>query len=562
MYNKASITYAATMPGTFKVKVYLDDAAGGGTRKISVSSPLTLSASPHYKETAIDIAEGNAVWYDLIVSAAGAVGANAWTDGTSENDNVYLYLYDQTGKEVTNGYGSYNKASITYAATKPGTFKVKIYLDDAAGGGTRKISVSSPFQLSGVISIPAPTTPTPTTSASTIQAPTQTKIGEPQTPTTPALTTPVPNVPEQTAKSASLQNASPESSNSYLYAGIGGAVLIFIAIIILKNRGAPKEEKTLRTAAMIKSETKIEKKSESNAQIKSIAVTSAFGYKGASIQFKVKVENPTIEPVADIKITLFVPDVFLISEPSQKIAMLKSGESKTATFEIRPTGECGTCEVSGKVAYYDYSTKKTNEVDIPAKNLSIICPMLKSKEITEDILRSFTSKFVKAEESTKEIEMPAFTLFDIISDIMRDMNLFMLEPKRTESSGVYRATGRFYGEGIKGLRYAAQAEVIGGQKKSKLILKAWAEQDVALVGFYHGIWDEIEKRIHVKQYIDTPIVQHFYHIDNSIGTKIEGDVVAVRSNIGAFPRKCPHCAREVDVNEKFCRDCGEKLGEE
>jgi hypothetical protein len=56
----------------------------------------------------LDFEEGDAVWYDLIVSAAGPVGVNAWTDSTSENDNVYLYLYDQTGKEVTNGYGSYN----------------------------------------------------------------------------------------------------------------------------------------------------------------------------------------------------------------------------------------------------------------------------------------------------------------------------------------------------------------------------------------------------------------------------------------------------------------------
>ncbi len=185
-YNKASITYTVTTTGTYKVKVYLDDAAGGGTRKISVSSPLALSASPHYKETAIDIAEGDAIWYDLTVSSTGVVGVNTWTDGTTGSDLVYIYLYNPAGAQVDTGSG-YNKASITYIATTTGTYKVKVYLVDAAGGGTRKISVSTPFPLLVGISAttPAPTTLTPTPA-----------------PTTPVPTTSVPTTPQQTGEIA------------------------------------------------------------------------------------------------------------------------------------------------------------------------------------------------------------------------------------------------------------------------------------------------------------------------------------------------------------------------
>jgi hypothetical protein len=32
----------------------------------------------------------------------------------------------------------------------------------------------------------------------------------------------------------------------------------------------------------------------------------------------------------------------------------------------------------------------------------------------------------------------------------------------------------------------------------KPILKAWAESEDALTGFYHGILDEVETRVHVK----------------------------------------------------------------
>lgn len=264
--------------------------------------------------------------------------------------------------------------------------------------------------------------------------------------------------------------------------------------------------------------------------VDSITIKSAFTYKGATIVYKVKIENPTNEPIADINVSLFVPDVFLLSETTKVVSILKPNEGKTVTFEIRPRGECGECEVSGKIVFYDYSTRKMREMDIPSKNLSIVCPMLRLKQIAENDWRSTLNNFAKAEETTKEIDMPASTLFEITSDILQDMNLYMLEPKITDSSNLYRAVAKFYGEGVKDLKYAAQIEVVGGAKKSKLILKAWAEAEDALTGFYHGILDEIEKRIQVKGLIDNNIVNHYHYGDN-IGTQITDSLVQ-RSNIG------------------------------
>lgn len=289
-----------------------------------------------------------------------------------------------------------------------------------------------------------------------------------------------------------------------------------------------------------------------------ILVKSAFSYKGATINYKIKIENPTPEPIADIKVTLFVPDVFLLSDSTKNIAMLKPDEGKIVTFEIRPTGECGDCNISGKVVYYDYSTKKTRESEIPPKNLSIVCPMLRSKEINEDAWRSALLGFVKAEEGTKDIDMPASILFHITSDILRDMNLYMLEPKINDSHDLYRAVARFYGEGVKELQYAAQIEVIGGSKKSRFILKAWAEREEALTGFYHGILDEIEKRVHVKGLIDNAIVQNIYQYGDRIGTQVQ-DSFVYKSSINDDAKTCPSCGREVGEDDQFCTECGERL---
>ena len=344
-------------------------------------------------------------------------------------------------------------------------------------------------------------------------------------------------------------------------------VFYLLKKIIDKMRKAPLADSTLNSHSAKKSNdiTKMhDLTSESSHSPSNVTasptITSAFGYKGATIQYKVKVENPTSEPIADIKINLYVPDVFLASESIKTISMLKPSESKTVTFEIRPTGECGDCEVSGKVVYYDYSTKKTTGIDIPPKSLSIVCPMLKMKEISESEWHNIVSSFVETEESTREIDMPAETLFTMISRIVKDMHMHPLNPEITNSQQLYDGVARFYGEGAKGLKYAAQVEVVGGVKKSRLILKTWAEKEEALTGFYHGLLDEIEKRVHVKGYIDDSIVQNFHHYGDKIGTQVKDSVVQ-RSTIGTdvVERKCPECGIVAEGNGKFCNGCGGKL---
>ncbi len=348
--------------------------------------------------------------------------------------------------------------------------------------------------------------------------------------------------------------------------GILFLLLLFLVVVVArkKKKSASSSSKTVSqtTAKITKAPTKsttpvdtIKSKEESR-----INTSSAFGYKGATIIHKIKIKNPTSDPIGDIKIHLFVPDVFLLENKEKTISMLEPGESKTVTFEIRPTGECGECNVSGRVNYYDYSTKKRQETDLEIKSLSIVCPLLRVKEINKTEWRNIVNHLVKTEETTQDISMPSETLFNLVSRVIEDMNMFILEPEVTSTPQMFNGVARFYGEGVKELKYAAQIEVVGGAKRSKLILKAWAEREDALTGFYHGILDELEKRVQVKGYINDSIVQNFYHYGDNIGTQVKDSLVQ-RSNIGTGTdvKKCPNCGRDVDVNEKFCLECGAKL---
>jgi outer membrane protein assembly factor BamB len=373
-------------------------------------------------------------------------------------------------------------------------------------------------------------------------------------------------VPTSTPEEPTTSTRSPFDSSPPLYI-ICAAILIVIILITgicisRKRKGGnsgPSIPQPPAEPPKPKTEPILQKPTIEPVSIKEprIEISSAFGYKGATILYKIKVNNSTPEPISDIRVSLFVPDVFLLREKEKSIVMLEPHESNTVTFTIRPTGECGDCNVSGKVNYYDYSTKKRQEVDIHAKSLSIVCPMLKAKQIDKAAWKDTVSRLIKAEESTKEIQIPAETLFNMASRVVEDMNMFSLEPEVTSTPQLFNGVARFYSEGVKELKYAAQIEVVGGTKKSKLILKVWAEKEEALTGFYHGILDEIEKRVQVKGYIEDSIVQQFYHIGDRIGSVVKDSVVQ-RSTIGRV-KNCPSCGREVSGDERFCPDCGAEL---
>ncbi len=284
-----------------------------------------------------------------------------------------------------------------------------------------------------------------------------------------------------------------------------------------------------------------------------IDIKSAFQYQGATIQYKVKIINQTPEPLSDIKIQLFVPDVFMLTQKEKSIPMLEPDESKTVTFDIRPTGECGDCAVSGRMNYYDYGTKKRQDIDIEKKMISIVCPVLKRKEIDEDGWRNATEELIKAEENTKDLDIPAENLFNIATRVLKDMSMYMIKPEIINTPQLFTGVSMFYAEGAAGLRYAAYIEVVGG-RKSRMILKAWAEKEEALTGFYHKILDEIEKRLDIKIFIDEGIIQ--YHVHK---TEIKDNIIQ-RSNIDLGSRaQCLECGREVEDDEKFCLGCGAKL---
>lgn len=298
---------------------------------------------------------------------------------------------------------------------------------------------------------------------------------------------------------------------------------------------------------------------------RTVLVTSAVNYQGTVILYKAKVENKLPKPISDIRIKANVPDVFTIKKDGKDektISILEPGNAQTVTFEIRPNEECGERDISGRVIYYNHLIDRREDIEIPVKSVSIICPLLKAREISEEAWDSQVSRLIGAGENTKdEIPIAAKSLFTMVIDIVKHLNLYVVEKSVTDDGSFFRGVARFYGVGIKDLKYAAEIEAIGqGTEKSQLIIKTWAEREDALIGFYYKILDEIEKRTRIKEYVRPFVVGGDYLGPGAI--KTVGDTGFIKGGVGSTEKpisKCPRCGREVSGDERFCPQCGKPL---
>ena len=307
-----------------------------------------------------------------------------------------------------------------------------------------------------------------------------------------------------------------------------------------------------------------------------ISLKSKSEYHGANIDFKVSIENQLDHSIADVKATLFVPQVFLLSEKEKTIGLIKSKERQTTTFTIRPTGECGDCVIEGEVTYYDTASDSHERIKTEPKQVNIKCAMLKQFKTGDDAWFDIVATLISTKETHEEIPVPAETLFNVATDALRSMNMSMLKPVRNSAPGYFSGSARYAALGAAGgMKYAAQLNVIGSEAgSSRLVLEAWAEEESALVGFYHRMLDRLEEQTRVKEYISSVFIAGDYvsgqkqvaGSDIVGGTKITGDVVATRSTIGGGGggkpfSNCPHCGEALNLPKtpKFCPYCGGQM---
>ncbi len=218
-------------------------------------------------------------------------------------------------------------------------------------------------------------------------------------------------------------------------------------------------------------------------------------------------------------------DHLRLSHERLELPLLEPGKSERLTLAARPKGAVGAVRLSGTLSYYDTAAKATREVRVDPLTVLLQAPSLRLREVDEPKWRAAMERLVFVEETTEEIPITGEALFDILRDVVADERLFGLPPKVTAGERLFRGVARFYAEDASGEPVGVQLEVLGGTRKSKLILRAYAASHADLAGFYYHLLDQINKRTTIKEYLDEAPVIHVQ------GDYVDGSKTDVRDSV-------------------------------
>ena len=138
-----------------------------------------------------------------------------------------------------------------------------------------------------------------------------------------------------------------------------------------------------------------------------IVTARADHYEKAYVEYSVKVDNQSPHSLFEVKVIPFISNkLFIIDKEEEKLGMLGKGESRTATFRLRPQNECGNISIRSKVAYYDPVADEPKEMKVKQKDTSIICPIMNRKEIVEKGWFDLSDTLLRVKMATNDIIIP------------------------------------------------------------------------------------------------------------------------------------------------------------
>jgi len=316
-----------------------------------------------------------------------------------------------------------------------------------------------------------------------------------------------------------------------------------------------------------------------------IVVTSKVSYQQAHVMFKVKVQNTSPVAIAKVRVKPFVQEeLFHITPEEEKIDILPPGEGQTKTFYLKPRGECGNTSIHGNVEYYDTGANEYETIKLKPKETSIVCPILRRNDVSEEIWNHQVQTLSAAEEDIQELPLAAKIIYDSTCDVLQQLNLALVARELAEEGGTQYGRGLFCAVGeIKGNHYGVSITVVGTTSESRLTIKTFAESQASLIGFHHKIIEEIGKKTKLPKHFDRGptifvagnyiesqvIVKDSVMLNSSInesksinvqdGVVVDGREVSKPLAVPAQTMKCPFCGmKSSDLVQ--CSNCGIGLG--
>ncbi len=228
-------------------------------------------------------------------------------------------------------------------------------------------------------------------------------------------------------------------------------------------------------------------------------------FEGPNVIYMVMLVNVEKRPIYDILLKVNAPESLLTTTPSVKIPRLLPGKPEVVKITLRPTHVCGTVEISSELQFVNPRTDHVRNEEVPAVDLSIDAPIVYPRPVDTNEWMSTAKALINTAERIA-IPLPANAILDKLTETLKGVNMYALEPNIAESPSGLRAKLRFYCESVSE-KYATYIELMGEGGKTKLILRSFAQDKKLLIGYHHAVLDELDESLAIKQFIMDPLVK-------------------------------------------------------
>jgi len=194
-----------------------------------------------------------------------------------------------------------------------------------------------------------------------------------------------------------------------------------------------------------------------------------------TIAYRVRIENVGDYPIGSPKVD-FGKGAKLgrFGKAKGSGGMVDPGKSADVLVQFEPMYIGGKEEFALEISFFDFKHRSEERLAVRTEPLKVTVPKFKTLEKDEDGYRFLTSNLYRWAIETEVMEISPQGLFEDITGQLDQLGFHKANEMVNES--LFRGIRQFCATDDKGRKWAAQVQVIGKGKQSKLLLYTFGEK--------------------------------------------------------------------------------------
>ncbi|MGA1821163.1 MAG: hypothetical protein ACMUIG_01395 [Thermoplasmatota archaeon] len=194
-----------------------------------------------------------------------------------------------------------------------------------------------------------------------------------------------------------------------------------------------------------------------------------------SMSYQIMVENTTDYPMGNLKLE-FSKKTKLGKFKGVKNdkKMLDPGEKTVFDAPFKPSYIGGSEEFEFNLNFFDFRYKVDERITLTTEPIKVMVPKFRKLEIDEDGFRLLTSDLYRWVVETDVIKVKPEEIFTSLSGRLDKIGF--AEANSMVNESMYRGITQVAATDSKGRKWAAQVQVIGDDKESKILLYTFGER--------------------------------------------------------------------------------------